>query len=56
VKFRVTTSETVSKIFEVEAENEDKARAVNTYLDSQYKELISVKTICWVITDIEEIK
>ena len=56
VKFRVTTSEVISKTFEIEAENEDKARAVSTLLDCLYKEVLSVKTTSWEITNVEEIK
>lgn len=52
MRFKVTTSETISKVFEVEAENEEKARA----LDSPFKELISLKTTGGEVNDVEEIE
>ena len=52
MKFIVTTSETTSKIFEVEAESEEKAKALDGF-----KELISsTKTISWEIVDVDEIE
>ena len=53
MKFRVTTSEVIGKIFEVEAEDEKKVRALDSFM---YKELISVKTISREITDVEKIE
>ena len=53
MKFRVTTSEVVIKVLELEADSKEEATET---LASLFRELVSVKTINYEITDVEEIE